>query len=94
MEKQFAVSLLGVVLDVRVRVGADAAADEVELASPELHETIAEVEAALADPLNLRAEQRDARLRPLQDVIIEEGLAVGGDDLLRRRLGHAPILDR
>ena len=98
VQQQLAVAALGVVLDVAVAVGADAAAHQAQLAAAELHEGVAEVEPALADRLHLRAAQDDAGLGPLEDLVVEEGLAVGGDDLVaarRRRSAMArPSVER
>ena len=82
MEKELAVAAFGVVLQVAVAVGADAGAHQEHLAAPELHERVAKIQAALADRLDLGAHEAQARLGPLEDLVVEEGLAIRGDDPL------------
>ena len=84
VQEQLAHAVFGVVLQVRVAVGTDAGADQEQLAVLELHVGVAEVEAALADGLHLRAEQPHAGLGAVEDLVVEERLAVGGDRALVR----------
>src|SRR5204862_2176318 len=91
VEEELAVAALGVVLEVAVAVGPDAAADQEQLPPPQLDERVAEVQPALADALHLRAHQGDAGLRALEDLVVEEGLPVGGDHAARVvAIGHVP----
>ena len=79
MQQQLPVAALGVVQQVGVAVGADAGAHQEHLAPPELHEGVAEVEPALPDGLHLGAGEAHPGLRPLEDLVVEEGLAVRGN---------------
>src|SRR5437762_4681865 len=61
VQEQLPVAALGVVEGVGMAVGADAAADQPQLAPAEVDEGVAEVQPALPDRLHLRADQGDAR---------------------------------
>jgi hypothetical protein len=87
VEKQLPRPIVGVILLIAVAVGADEAADEEELAGAELHVGVTEVESALADGLHLAADETDARLGALEDLVVEERLSVGGQDRLFRQGG-------
>ena len=73
-----------VVHQVAVAVGRDAAADEEELAAAEVDVGVAEVEAAVPDRLHLGADEGEAGLGPLEDLVVEERLPVRGEDVLAR----------
>ena len=94
-QQQLAVAVRGVVHEVAVAVGGDPAADQEELAAAEVHVGVGEVEPALADGLHLGADERHPRLGPLEDLVVEQRLAVRGEGALARlRPGHRRMLSR
>jgi hypothetical protein len=81
----------GVVIHVpAVRVGVDVHVVQPHLAPLHLGVAVAQVRPPLADALHLGAEQRDAGLERLEDVVIVKRLAVVGNHRLGGivRLGH------
>jgi hypothetical protein len=68
-----------VVEQVAVGVGVDVAAHQERLLVPDADHALLDVHLALADGLDLGAQQGDPGLEGLQDVVIVEGLLVGGE---------------
>ena len=71
-----------VVEDVRLRVGLDVHAYEPQLAGARAGVRLGDAHVAVAQRLHLGAEQADAGLELLEDLVLETRLAIGRDDVL------------
>ena len=73
---------LWIVIDIAaMAVGIDVDVEQPHLALLDARKAVAQVGLALADPLDLGAEQRDAGLEGFEDVVVVKRLAVVGDRL-------------
>ena len=80
MQQELPLPHLRMVGVAAMAVGADVHVHHPHLAAVGPRVAVAEVDAPFADGLDLGAEQRDARLLGLEDVVVVAGFAIVGDD--------------
>jgi hypothetical protein len=93
VQQQLARAVRGVVVQVAVAVGGDAAPHQQQLAVARLDVGVLELEPAGADRLDLGPDEHDAGLRALQHLVVEERLPVRRQRALALLgLGHDSML--